>query len=272
MRARAEPPRTLLPGAPVPERTVSAARTAALPPLAVAEAAAVPLPEVAPAQETELLADLFHALSQPLTALRCALELALDPRRTPGQCREGARAALDHAEQVAALCGGIRALVEAGDGGENPQALALGRMLRESVEDLRPLAEEQGGSLVLREAPAQGWVRFERQRLRQGLFCLLEYALNSGPGAHITVDAGEQEDEAKVQVTVSRAQAAGEPAAEGLAGGQKELQRRLALAIARRLFESAGGKLQVRHPREILQLELSLPLLRIAEPQGQGLL
>lgn len=63
-------------------------------------------------EDSQVLADLFHALSQPLTTLRCYLDLSL--RRSPSskQNRQELESALQAAESVIRLFADIRELLE----------------------------------------------------------------------------------------------------------------------------------------------------------------
>jgi signal transduction histidine kinase len=63
-------------------------------------------------QDPQLLADLFHALSQPLTTLRCYLDLSLRRSPTSKQNRQELESALQAAESVTRLVADIRELVE----------------------------------------------------------------------------------------------------------------------------------------------------------------
>ena len=115
-------------------------------------------------ERRELISDLFHALNQPLTTLRCSLELALQQPRTAKQYRDGLSVALKHAEQIAWLATGIRELLEADDADDDRQVLALEVCLQEAVVDLLPVAETAGVRLSFRRgSPCR--VFFEPRRL-----------------------------------------------------------------------------------------------------------
>ncbi len=69
----------------------------------------------------ELLRELFHGLSQPLSTLRCSLELAL--RRQPltaTEYRDLLQHALAQAEHAACLIVSLREMLESGEPGEQP--------------------------------------------------------------------------------------------------------------------------------------------------------
>src|SRR5205814_2262620 len=101
----------------------------------------------------ELISDLFHALNQPLTTLRCSLELTLhQPVRAAEQYREALNHALDHAEQVVRLVSGIRELVEVDEPGAESEVLELDSYLQHAVMDLLPVAEAAGVRISLRRS------------------------------------------------------------------------------------------------------------------------
>src|SRR5882672_12811843 len=124
----------------------------------------------------QLVSELFHALSQPITALRCSLELALYAQSSPS--KENLQMALAHAEKIAQLASGIRELVQADDPGDERVELLLKDCLRGAVLDMVPVAEaaqvkiEMCGNMT-------GKVIAEPRRLHQALFYLLEFALSS---------------------------------------------------------------------------------------------
>ena len=62
--------------------------------------------------DPQLLSDLFHALSQPLTTLRCGLGLSLQKSPDDNQNRQSLEIAAQAAESVARLIAGIRELME----------------------------------------------------------------------------------------------------------------------------------------------------------------
>ncbi len=212
----------------------------------------------------ELISDLFHALNQPLTTLRCSLELTLhQPVRAAEQYREALNHALDHAEQVVRLVSGIRELVEVDEPGAESEVLELDSYLQHAVMDLLPVAEAAGVRISLRRS-SSCYVLFERQRLRRALFHLLECVLGScNSGSVVNIEADEQNGEAVIALRVSLNTALG--AVQPLDGRdrefeKRELARRLGLAMARGIFESAGGRLHAETSTETLFLELRLPM------------
>ena len=78
----------------------------------------------------QLISDLFHQLSQPLTTLRCSLELALLQTLTTEQYREAVGQALSQAEKASWSATAIRELLDAGQVGPDLEVLELRRRLR----------------------------------------------------------------------------------------------------------------------------------------------
>ena len=217
-------------------------------------------------ERRELISDLFHALNQPLTTLRCSLELALHQPRSAKQYRDSLAVALKHAEQIAWLAIGIRELLEADDAGDDRQVLALEVCLQEAVVDLLPVAETAGVRLSFHpSSPCR--VLFEPRRLRQALFHLVEFVLGSSrvPAA-VDIETAERGQEVVLVATTSpqgvpcpQNSAAGFPVDEP-EGKARELARRLGLAIARGIFEAAGGGFRLECSRDCLSVEVRLPL------------
>ena len=102
-------------------------------------------PSTLPRSRTRQLgSDLFHALSQPLTALCCSLELALQQTLTAEEYRESVSRALMQAERVSWLTMGIRELFEAEQAGEDCEVLPLQVAVASAIDDVLLVAEAAG--------------------------------------------------------------------------------------------------------------------------------
>ncbi len=185
-------------------------------------------------ESRQLVSDLFHQLSQPLTTLCCSLELAL--LQTPS------------AEQYSEVVG--HALGQAGYGGE---VLELRRAVEDAVADLLPVAESAGVQVGCTPGPAcRVW--FDAPRLRQGLFHLMGFVIGSG-GSRVQIELAERRAEALLKLTVSRV---GIPDGPPSANSDQELLRRLGLGIARAIFEAAGGTLTAESGVEGLSVQVRI--------------
>jgi len=209
-------------------------------------------------ERQRVVQDAFHALSQPLTALHCSLELALREARPDGPLQEGLQAALSHAERIVYLANGIRELVDAPGAGEERSVVSLEKYVREALADLLPVAQVAQVNLRM-QCDSDCSVLTAPQRLGQALFYLFESAIASAaPGSVLPLEAAVHASEVVLLLTITRGAKA--LSAEGSEVEQaQELSRRLGLAIAGRVVESAGGKLQMQESAGQLRLRLRLP-------------
>jgi hypothetical protein len=155
-------------------------------------------------ESRQLVSDLFHQLSQPLTTLCCSLELALLQTPTAAQYREIASQALLQAEKAASLATAIRELFDAGQAGDDGEVLELRTALADTVGDLMPLAESAGVQVCYFPGPVCP-VWFDVPRLRRGLFHLVAFVIGWGsPAAALKIELTAPGAEVVLALTVSR--------------------------------------------------------------------
>ncbi len=231
----------------------------------------------------QLMHDIFHELSQPLSTLTCLLEVNLLVSRPAKRTRHDLQIALKQTQSVMRLFRGLRELVEAGDPKQDQQVLNLADCLHEVIADIVPVAEKQNVKLALLGEAAissdKCLVSFQASRLRQGLLRALEFTLEGCPGGmEIQITSAADGDVARVivavptvqppKVVVAKADAHGNRVAsvdDSMNVKQRELKRRLALAVARRIFEGADGSLRVQNSTNALCLEVRLPLVSLPQ-------
>jgi len=211
----------------------------------------------------QLLSDLFHQLSQPITTLCCSLELAQLHTPTVEQYGEIVSRALEQAEKVSWLSTAIRELFDASQVGEG-EALELRWAVEDAVGDLLPVAESAGVHVCHSfRSPCPVW--FDAHRLRQGLFHLLGFGLASGgPGSVLKIEIEESGMEVLLALNISGQGGFDGASAVGPNHGHlpDDMVRRLGLGIARAIFEAAGGSF--RWEREADRLSVEVRLLRDA--------
>ena len=211
-----------------------------------------------------LLDDLFHALSQPLTTLRCGLAVSLQKPRTTARYRRDLQVALQQAESVAHFAAGIREVVQAGVPDQDQLASDLSQCLREVGSHLQPVAESSKVRLHV-SSGSDCPVKLEAGRLRQALFRLMEFALQSSrAGSQIRVNVTRENPEAVLTMFIVPQEQRNPPGRPRSQDGA-ELGRRLIYAIARRIFETAGGHLRIRRGPKRMTLTVRLPL-SVQEP------
>lgn len=92
-----------------------------------------------------LVADLLHALNQPVTGLQCSLELAAVAVRPPAECARTIREALQLTGRIRVLVEALREIAASACLEAEPAAdCILDEMLFEVVDELRPVADAKG--------------------------------------------------------------------------------------------------------------------------------
>jgi signal transduction histidine kinase len=150
--------------------------------------------KAAKAPDAALISELFHNLSQPLTALHCILDLALQRDRSLEQLRASVQTALDSAECLRQRLLLIRLLNDAGTVPESSALIDLGELLEELAGDMAPLfaSAEREFRLDIRGRPLP--VRADKARVVQALFAFTEYLfryLPKGERVSFSVDRKE---------------------------------------------------------------------------------
>ncbi len=183
-------------------------------------------------EQSELLAEVFHLISQPMTALQCSLEFALNAERDPAQCRAWIEAALESSERLRCRLSLAREMAEAASPMDAADTADLRSVLQEALEELHPLFEGDASlpQLCCEELEVIG----ERSRLLRAFVHVLEHlSVSSAPTPQTPVISVER-DSGLVAVRflqfVLRANA-----------DRRDVMSQL--EIAKKTFESAGGGL-----------------------------
>jgi len=233
-----------------------------IPPATIPQAAGA-APMLPDCERRRLSSDLFHALSQPLTALCCSLELVtLQQAPTAEQYRESVGRALTQAKRASWLATGMRELFDAGQVGEDCEVLSLRMAVESAIDDLLLVADAAGVRIrcLLRSACP---VWFEGQRLRRGLFHLLGFMVGcAGRGSVVTIELVECGEQSLLALIISGAGRAHDQASSSDSADDersKELTLRLGLGIARAIFEAGGGSFRAERSLEGMSVEVRLP-------------
>jgi signal transduction histidine kinase len=196
------------------------------------------------ARQSSFVSDVFHKLSQPLTALQCSLELSLARDRSLGEFRASVEAALHNAERLRQRLLLLRELHDADDPGDTSTPVQLQELLHDLQQDFLPVCESAGGCFTVSCEPVQ--VRGNGAKLRRAFFYLLEYLLRTSKrrSLNVTVDQANGR-KVEIRLTVSEGRFAAPPAndaSDTISTGELEIARRTFRAIGGHLapFESAG--------------------------------
>jgi signal transduction histidine kinase len=189
------------------------------------------------AGEGAFVADALHALSQPVTALECGLELSLRQDETVAEMRNRMEALRETAQTLHRRLLELRALQDAADAGDTATPVTLHALLENLQADFSPVAKLARVALQIRCRPAQ--VFGNAGRLRSGFFHLLEFLMRQCPGGGSVSVTGRAGGAAIVEITF-RACAGADGIRSGSANG-----RDLDWRIAERTFAAAGGRMEM---------------------------
>jgi hypothetical protein len=212
---------------------------------------------------TDVLSELLHSLSQPLTGLRCALELSLElsPEEVAEQRQESISAALQQTEKAIGMVQLMREYLDAEQAGWEADGVALAPALRSVVEELATIAAV-GGIELRMVGTCSGTLPLPESQLRLALQYLLAATIEGlAAGGKVTLLLGE--GPAGVALRVEGDCSFREPGpgdgehsatcsltkrdADGATSVPESvlILRRVRIAIARRVLESAGASLIV---------------------------
>jgi signal transduction histidine kinase len=217
-----------------------------------------PVAECAPqeiAGQRSFVSDVFHKLSQPLTALHCSLELSLARDESAEEYRASVEAALQNADRLRQSLLLMRELSDAEDPGDRSAPVALHKLLLDLREDLLPVFESAGVDFDVTCDPIQ--VLGNEGKLTRAFFYLLEYLQRSSPQSSLNVSVRQNNGlQVEVRMTLFHPVAAadsGEDVCDPASAGEVE--------IARRTFRTVGGDLVlVESASEQIVWIASLPL------------
>jgi two-component system, OmpR family, sensor histidine kinase VanS len=214
-------------------------------------------------EQESLLPELLHALNQPLTSLRCSLEVTLLQPRDSDEYRRRLRESLKLTEDITVLASGIRELIDVEQPNAPPRAVSLDKILQFSTRELMPLADAEGVGISVLCTPSLTVLGDEKQ-LSTAIIYLLSFLLNrSSRGGEVNVQAKRDGEEIALAFELSESVTQGSgskpPAQPGAARAY------LRLLVARRIFEVAGGTVRVDLDSKRGSIRIRLPRLRATE-------
>lgn len=123
----------------------------------------------------QFVAELFHKLAQPLTALHCSLELALRKELTADEYRDTLGQALELSTRLIEMTKWERELAESSDPG-TPARIDLAKLTREVAAEFSQLFEDCGRQFfVITDSLAP--VLADPLRMRKALITLIDASL-----------------------------------------------------------------------------------------------
>jgi signal transduction histidine kinase len=208
--------------------------------------------KAAPALESitsrSTLAQLLHALNQPLTGLQCSMEVALAGTRTLEQYRQGLRDGLELTERMRTLVEAIREVADGleeskdknrNEANEAKETTDLISVLRETVTDLQPLADSKRINIALDcQVPCQVPLTIvaKKPMLTGLMFRLLDSVLSLAPeGSAVKIAADSAESGGGLRICWE---------AEGNVRQPVSSRPELGLLVSQAGFERSGAEWQ----------------------------
>jgi hypothetical protein len=206
--------------------------------------------------DESLLPELLHALSQPLTALRCSLELTLLQPRDSDEYRKRLKESLSLAEEVTTLTGGIRELLDTEKRRAVNSRIDFSKLLRMTFREFSPLALDKQLGFALSCSPEVEILGGEFP-ISRALFYLLDFMVSmSKAGDELAVRLGSED--AEVNLTFELTDGKEHESSRQRSKGCAAAKTYLAFLIARRTFEMEGGRVRVERTTERLSIEIKL--------------
>ena len=210
-------------------------------------------------EQESLLPELLHALNQPLTSLRCSLELTLLQPRDSEEYRKRLRESLKLTEDITVLAGGIRELIEVEQPVSRPQPVRLDRILQSSIREVLPLADAQGVAVSLVCAPSLTMLG-DIQQISTAIIYFLSFFLNvSSKGEEVSVQANPDAAEIALVFELSRRRGETPDSQSKIPEKPGTAKAYLRLLVARRIFEVAGGTVYVEHGARQVAVRIRFP-------------
>ncbi|HEX9110885.1 MAG TPA: hypothetical protein VF845_05365 [Terriglobales bacterium] len=192
-------------------------------------------------QDQEVLGELLHSLSQPLTSLRCSLELSFD--EVAEQQQATVSAALQQTEKVIGMIQLMREYLDAEEPGSEAHPVALAPAVRAVVEELSSIGAVRGIRLPL-AGTCTASVPVPEPRLRLALQYLLAALIQAAPAnSEITLRLEEGSSESVLRVECekgTRLRDGGARAAHSKRDSVSGTLGKVRIAIASRVLEAAG--------------------------------
>jgi signal transduction histidine kinase len=203
----------------------------------------------------DVLGELLHSLSQPLTSLRCSLELSIE--EVADQQHASVSVALQQTEKVIGMIQLMREYLDAEQTGTETFSAALAPAMRSVIEELSSIAEVRGVRLRL-VGTCMATVPVPESRLRLALQYLIATMIEAQPaGGKVMLLLGEGPAGAVLRAESERgfrgpnfrdqeqsatiSQTKRDP--DGETSTSVPTLRRVRLAIASRVLEIAGASL-----------------------------
>ncbi len=207
-------------------------------------------------QENALVSELLHGLSQPATSLRCSIELALSRRQSQDEYRATLYSALNLADEIARYTNALREFLDSDSSLEPRTSFSLSGMLRETVEEFRPLANSANKKLVF-ASDDRCEIQVRPNRCHQAVFYLFEFLL-AGIAEEGTIDMRLQTQGNAIHTSIQASRWSPPVSDGGYKARKRGLWQTLIFALAKRMFEAEGMVVCTTQGHDQFDLQLTI--------------
>lgn len=209
----------------------------------------------AAAQSSDMLGELLHTLSQPLTGLRCSLEIAID--EDAAQSHQTVLAALEQTERVIRVVRLMQELLDSDPAEPMPTLVLFAPVAYRVLEELAPLARARQVRVHIKGSCSAG-IGISEPRLTLALQYLIGGVIEAQPSSSAIRCMLQDRASASFLTVYPLPGIRHEQNTSPKVDPVTITIRRVRIAIARRVLESAGAKLQFDE-RERLGFHLMVP-------------
>jgi hypothetical protein len=194
------------------------------------------------------VSEVFHALSQPITALQCSLELTLRRARSAEELQSGLREGLENSQRLIRVLGWLRKFAEASEPKECT-AVDLKKVLKNWEAEILPIAESLGKRIEIECLGANEVVANED----------VVYEICMMIGDFVTASASKTIKALVAGESVSFLISANGVTIESASDMSTLLSQAPELAVACRLIQSMNGIFSVKKVKDRVVIKFALP-------------
>jgi signal transduction histidine kinase len=219
----------------------------------------------------QLVASVSHDLRTPITALRLLADAIGDDLVAGQQRRSYLRRMATHIDALSALIDDLFELsrLEAGDISWSLEQLAVGELVGEAVDAMRPQAEAKGVRVAVNMAPGLSPARGNPEKLQRVLFNVIQNAIRHTPAdGSVVVRAQPTPQGIEIEVAdtgegiadFEREQVFSPFYRSGADGPRTGSGAGLGLALSRAIIEAHGGRIWIADSSGGTRVRFSLPV------------
>lgn len=214
----------------------------------------------------EFLNAINHKLSQPLTAFRCCIELAMLKQEVGDKTREQLGKALEQSDRAHNMLHAFQELLDSALEHRESNRFDLSAVVLKTMQEFSPVAAESGILLVLGPLPAF-YVQADYQRVNRAVRILFDHSLACVAGGEaLAISAGGEGAGQALRLHIASYLSTDELFDPFVSShGPNGPVSNLSAVVAQNTFRSGGGDMRVNQSQPGRCIEIWLPAARPAD-------